>query len=132
MNPRDIILEALWGFNREFDSADKAAAELLAELAKADYVIVKCGPLSRVVVSRESKPCEHCKGTGGDSFCNACRGSGVVEATTTRPMPDLTAEQCEWARRWAATQPYGTNATDAVARIVNAVLAAVALPEESE
>lgn len=67
----------------------------LDDLAAAGFVVVACPPGSRVVVSRESKPCAPCEGTGrlrNDNLdqappsywpCTSCGGSGVVEATTT-------------------------------------------------
>ena len=66
-------------------------ADLIDDLRANKVVVVACPPGSRVVVSRESKPCEAC---GGDdpanyindpphTLCPACGGFGVVEATTT-------------------------------------------------
>lgn len=65
--------------------------------AGAGYVIVHCPPGSRVVVSRESKPCETCNGDGWGSGvrdrkaheCHVCDGSGVVEETTTYGLESL-------------------------------------------
>ncbi len=68
----------------------------LDALAEAGFVVVACPPGSRVVVSRESKPCEPCGGAGQwyhqDTYdavsCESCGGSGVVEATTIHGLAD--------------------------------------------
>lgn len=89
MTPRDAILKAL---GDPFDTDD-----VLDALAEAGFVIVACPPGSRVVVSRESKPCPEVYRSDlihGDE-CETCGGSGVVEATTTHGLAEF-GGQVDW------------------------------------
>ena len=113
--------------NRESTAADAIAAIVSAETGLwrpgardvADKILdAVCPPGSRVVVSRESKPCDECAGTGNrfyevaEGFCDCigCGGSGVVEATTTTTPVEPGRGEMVWqsiggaeAPRWAKT-----------------------------
>lgn len=127
-NPRDIIADTLNDIGRSVGGNRAAQADwLLDALCEADYVIVKCGRSSRVVVSRESKPCPEVYRSDlihGDE-CERCGGSGVVEATTTYGLAveHLTAllQVCGF---------HSIERTDA--EFIISQLAAVALPEETQ
>ncbi len=95
-NPRDILEESTDRYLKAL-GVDLSGAELdpyqvqIDDLKAAGFVVVACPSGGRVVVSRESKPCDECAGTGNrfyevaEGFCDCigCGGSGVVEATTT-------------------------------------------------
>jgi hypothetical protein len=137
------LLETRWG------TTENWAAKLIEQMADAGFVVVACPPGSRVVVSRESKPCEPCGGAGQwyhqDTYdavsCESCGGSGVVEATTTYGREQLLGliedfvdrDDCRFdhhgycqAHAWFETDPACPHAR------AKSILAAVALPEEGE
>ena len=139
MNPVTVINEAPMGRDWDGDSA----RAILDALAAAGFVVVACPPGEGRYVKRESKPCDECEGKGGDprtcsyddpasSFygyptlaCEACGGSGVVEATTTYGLKFET-----W---WRSGPPWHGRVTtndDGYATPLFS-LAAVALPEET-
>ena len=150
MNAKDAIAKWLATpiLGEEFGWEDEAD-DLLRFLTEANLVVVACPPGSRVVVSRESKPCGPCRGTGnlghyypddGPVECSACGGSGVVEATTTYGREQLLGliedfvdrDDCRFdhhgycqAHAWFETDPACPHAQ------AKSILAAVALPEET-
>ena len=82
MNAKDAIAKWLATpiLGEEFGWEDEAD-DLLRFLTEANLVVVACPPGSRVVVSRESKPCPEVYRSDlihGDE-CERCGGSGVVE-----------------------------------------------------
>ena len=133
MNARDTIADALTDPDVPNDTrrliAEHEADGALALLAERGFVVVACPPGSRVVVSRESKPCDECAGTGNrfyevaEGFCDCigCGGSGVVEATTTQAVKPFTVED----------RTYTEDGTEASVR-TTIFYSAVALPEDGE
>lgn len=91
----DAVCESIWVFTQNDAPIGIDDAGLMGDINRAldaeGYTIVACPPGSRVVVSRESKPCDECDGGWvrypgerfADHACTPCGGSGVVEATTT-------------------------------------------------
>ena len=120
MNAREVMRRAFRETvgipEGDYFRSDVFDAQLDA-LAEAGFVVVACPPGSRVVVSRESKPCETCHGIGrlarpcppgirsgslvGRDVqpCEQCDGSGVVEATTTYGLEPVTRKVPGEARR---------------------------------
>lgn len=96
MNPRDVIDEVILRTVQQGWQCDVQTDDILDALAAAGFVVVACPPGSRVVVSRESKPCARCEdgylddkqGTEREVRCPACGGSEVVEATTTHGLAE--------------------------------------------
>lgn len=125
MNAKDAIAKWLATpiLGEEFGWEDEAD-DLLRFLTEANLVVVACPPGSRVVVSRESKPCEACDGCGGncgslmchlkDKICPACGGSGVVEATTIHAVEPGRGEMV-WESQGGAEVPRWVETWRAVA-----------------
>ena len=107
-------------------------AELLA-----GFVVVACPHGGRVVVSRESKPCEPCGGAGQwyhqDTYdavsCESCGGSGVVEATTIHGLAEV---RLGWIDEDGAERPLHLFAVERMLGDETLYrLEQVALPEET-
>ena len=132
MNAREVMRRAFRETvgipEGDYFRSDVFDAQLDA-LAEAGFVVVACPPGSRVVVSRESKPCDECAGTGNrfyevaEGFCDCigCGGSGVVEATTIHGLAEATDEDVAFYKSTVINR-----------RTNEPVYALVALPEDGE
>jgi len=139
-NPRDTIADALTDPDVPNDTrrliAEHEADGALALLAERGFVVVACPPGSRVVVSRESKPCETCMGDGmvlielpgyGHRKCSACGGSGVVEATTIHGLAEV---RLGWIDEDGAERPLHPFAVERML-YDETLYRMIALPEET-
>ena len=137
-NPRDTIERALLADTWTAPSVDhphpdwhRRFAPWMAALAARIALDAICPPGSRVVVSRESKPCAtcemHCAGALFD--CPECGGSGVVEATTIHGLAEV---RLGWIDEDGAERPLHPFAVERMLGDETLYrLEQVALPEET-
>jgi len=134
----DAVCESIWVFTQNDAPIGIDDAGLMGDINRAldaeGYTIVACPPGSRVVVSRESKPCEVCggrvaerDGTGYVSFCGACGGSGVVEATTIHGLAEV---RLGWIDEDGAERPLHPFAVERML-YDETLYRMIALPEET-